>query len=324
MRIIINGMAEKQGLENADQKSGNFGHKNIKQPQVSDSMQKSNKDGLLRKPSWLRTRIPSGKNYLSVREIVEQHKLHTICSSGHCPNMQECWGVSTATLMILGDICTRACKFCNVKTGRPLPADTEEPQRVADSARLMKLKHVVLTSVDRDDLPDGGAAIWAATIRAIKENAPEITIEALIPDFDGKTDLIMQVVGAGPEVISHNLETVRRITPQVRSRARYDTSLKVLRTLAGAGVITKSGIMLGLGETREEVLETLSDMKEAGVAVATIGQYMQPTRKHLPVLEYVTPEMFDYYREEGMKMGFRHVESAPLVRSSYKAEKHIH
>jgi lipoyl synthase len=287
-------------------------------------MLKSNNDGLLRKPSWLRTRVPSGKNYLSVREIVEQHKLHTICSSGHCPNMDECWGASTATLMILGDICTRACKFCNVKTGKPLPADEKEPQRVADSARLMKLKHVVLTSVDRDDLADGGAGIWAATIRAIKEKAPDTTIEALIPDFDGKTELIMQVVDAGPEVISHNLETVRRITPKVRSRARYDTSLKVLRTIADAGLISKSGIMLGLGETRQEVLETLSDMRDAGVTVATIGQYLQPTRKHLPVLEYVTPEMFDYYREEGLKMGFRHVESAPLVRSSYKAEKHIH
>jgi len=286
-------------------------------------MKETNSDKLLRKPSWLKTRVPAGKNYLSVREIVEQHKLHTICSSGHCPNMHECWGASTATLMILGDICTRACKFCNVKTGKPLPADAQEPQRVADSALLMKLKHVVLTSVDRDDLADGGAGIWAATIRAIKEQSPQTTIEALIPDFDGKSELVMQVVEAGPDVISHNLETVRRITPQVRSRAKYDTSLKVLRIISESGLITKSGIMLGLGETCEEVLETLRDMREAGVTVATVGQYLQPTRKHFPVLEYVTPEMFDYYREEGLKMGFRHVESAPLVRSSYKAEKHI-
>jgi lipoic acid synthetase len=287
-------------------------------------MKETRNNKFLRKPSWLKTRLPAGKNYLSVREIVEHHKLHTICSSGHCPNMHECWGASTATLMILGDICTRACKFCNVKTGKPLPADAQEPQRVADSARLMKLKHLVLTSVDRDDLADGGAGIWAATIRAIKEQSSQITIEALIPDFDGKPELVMQVVEAGPDVISHNLETVRRITPQVRSRARYETSLKVLRTIADTGVITKSGIMLGLGETREEVLETLRDMRDAGVSVATIGQYLQPTRKHLPVLEYVTPEMFDYYHDEGLKMGFRHVESAPLVRSSYKAEKHIH
>lgn len=286
-------------------------------------MKENNNNNILRKPAWLKTRVPAGKNYLSVKEIVDQHKLHTICSSGHCPNMSECWGASTATLMILGDICTRACKFCNVKTGKPLPADHDEPRRVADSVGLMKLKHVVLTSVDRDDLPDGGAGIWAATIRAIKHQMPNTTIEALIPDFDGRPELVMQVVEAGPEIIAHNLETVRRITPQVRSRARYDTSLKVLKIISGTGRTTKSGIMLGLGETRDEVLETLHDMREAGVSVATLGQYLQPTRKHLPVLEYVTPEMFDYYRDKGLKMGFRHVESAPLVRSSYKAEKHI-
>lgn len=283
----------------------------------------SNSEKLLRKPGWLKTKVPAGKNYLTVKEIVTRHKLHTICSSGHCPNMSECWGASTATLMILGDICTRACKFCNVKTGKPLPADTDEPHRVAQSARLMKLKHVILTSVDRDDLPDGGAGIWAATIRAIKELSPKITIEALIPDFDGKPELVMQVVDAGASLISHNLETVRRITPRVRSRAKYDTSLKVLNIISGAGVIAKSGIMLGMGETFEEVLETLRDMRQAGVSVATIGQYLQPTRKHLPVMEYITPEMFDRYRDEGLKMGFRHVESGPLIRSSYKAEKHI-
>jgi lipoyl synthase len=278
---------------------------------------------ILRKPEWLKTKIPGGKQYLAVREIVEQNKLHTICTSGHCPNMHECWGRGTATLMILGDICTRACGFCNVKTGRPLPADLKEPLRVAESVKLMKLKHVVLTSVDRDDLQDGGAAIWAATIRAIKRESPGTTMETLIPDFKGKEALIMQVVEAGPEVISHNLETVRRITPWVRSLAKYDTSLEVLRILAGAGVITKSGIMLGLGETPEEVLETMQDMRHAGATVVTIGQYLQPTKNHLPVKEFVTPEMFAFYEKEGLQMGFRHVESGPLVRSSYKAEKHI-
>jgi lipoyl synthase len=278
---------------------------------------------ILRKPEWLKTKVPGGKQYLGVREIVEQHKLHTICTSGHCPNMHECWGRGTATLMILGDICTRACGFCNVKTGRPLPADLKEPLRVAESVKLMKLKHVVLTSVDRDDLKDGGAAIWAATIRAIKHESPGTTMETLIPDFKGKEALIMQVVEAGPEVISHNLETVRRITPWVRNLAKYDTSLEVLRILSAAGVITKSGIMLGLGETSEEVLETMQDIRNAGATVVTIGQYLQPTKNHLPVKEFVTPEMFAFYEKEGLKMGFRHVESGPLVRSSYKAEKHI-
>lgn len=278
---------------------------------------------ILRKPEWLKTKVPGGKQYLGVREIVEQHKLHTICTSGHCPNMHECWGRGTATLMILGDICTRACGFCNVKTGRPLPADLKEPLRVAESVKLMKLKHVVLTSVDRDDLKDGGAAIWAATIRAIKRESPGTTMETLIPDFKGNEALIMQVVEAGPEVISHNLETVRRITPWVRSLAKYDTSLEVLRILAAAGVITKSGIMLGLGETQQEVLETMQDIRNAGATVITIGQYLQPTKNHLPVKEFVTPEMFAFYEKEGLKMGFRHVESGPLVRSSYKAEKHI-
>ena len=287
-------------------------------------MKKEPGKDFLRKPPWLKTRVPGGKNFRLVKEIVEHHHLHTICSSGHCPNMEECWGASTATLMILGDICTRACKFCNVKTGRPLPVDEQEPQRVAESVSLIKLKHVVLTSVDRDDLPDGGARIWAATIRAIKNKMPQTTIEALIPDFDGNESLILEVAKAGPEVISHNLETVERITPLVRSRAKYHTSLQVLKIIAGSGVITKSGIMLGLGETPEEVIRTLHDMRGVGVSVVTIGQYLQPTRKHLPVKEYVTPEMFDHYREEGLKMGFSHVESAPLVRSSFKAEKHLH
>lgn len=278
---------------------------------------------ILRKPEWLKTKVPAGKTYITVREIVEQHKLHTICTSGHCPNMHECWGRGTATLMILGNICTRSCGFCNVKTGRPLPVDLQEPERVANSVKLMKLKHVVLTSVDRDDLKDGGAAIWAQTIQAIKQSSPGTTMETLIPDFDGKEDLIMQVVAAGPEVISHNLETVRRITPWVRSRAKYDLSLKVLETIAKTGVVAKSGIMLGLGETREEVLETMDDLRKVGVHVMTIGQYLQPTRNHLPVKEFISPEQFSEYERLGLEKGFRHVESGPLVRSSYRAEKHL-
>jgi lipoic acid synthetase len=278
---------------------------------------------LLRKPEWLRMKVPAGKTYLSVREIVDDHKLHTICTSGHCPNMHECWGRGTATLMILGDICTRSCGFCNVKTGRPLPVDEGEPERVAESVRLMKLKHVVLTSVDRDDLKDGGAGIWARTILAIKAACPETTMETLIPDFDANEELILQVAGAAPEVISHNVETVRRITPWVRSRAKYDKSLKVLEIIAKAGVKAKSGVMLGLGETKEEVLETMADLLAVGVSIMTIGQYLQPTKSHLPVVEYITPEVFAFYEAEGLRMGFRHVESGPMVRSSYKAEKHL-
>jgi lipoyl synthase len=304
-------------------KKGNFALRNV-YFFADDVMGKVNKDGLLRKPVWLRTRIASGKNFLAVKQIVDQHKLHTICSSGNCPNKDECWGASTATLMILGDICTRSCKFCNVKTGPPLAVDQCEPQRVAESAKLMNLKHVVLTSVDRDDLPDGGAEIWARTIKEIKTLLPETTIEALIPDFDGREELIKQVTLSGAEVISHNLETVRRITPQVRSRAKYETSLQVLKIISSLGVITKSGIMLGLGEIEEEVLQTLSDMRAAGVTVVTIGQYLQPGFRNFPVKEYITPQKFEYYYLQGLKMGFRHVESGPLVRSSYKAEKHIH
>jgi lipoyl synthase len=278
---------------------------------------------ILRKPDWLKTRVPAGKSYLNVREIVESNKLHTICTSGHCPNMHECWGRGTATLMILGNICTRSCGFCNVKTGRPLPADVKEPQRVAESVRLMKLKHCVLTSVDRDDLNDGGASIWVQTIEAIRQLSPQTTLETLIPDFDGRPELVLMLTDAAPEIISHNLETVRRITPWVRSRAKYDLSLKVLKMIADSGVRAKSGIMLGLGETREEVLETMDDLIRAGVSVMTIGQYLQPTKSHLPVKEFIAPETFDFYQEEGLRRGFRHVESGPLVRSSYRAEKHI-
>lgn len=280
-------------------------------------------DKILRKPLWLKSKIPSGKDYRLVREIVEENKLHTICTSGHCPNMDECWGRGTATLMILGDICTRSCGFCNVKTGRPLPVDLKEPERVANSVKLMKLKHCVLTSVDRDDLDDLGAEIWIQTVQEIKKLSPKITIETLIPDFDGRKDLIDKVCAAGQEVVSHNLETVKRITPWARSKAKYDLSLKTLQLISNSGVVAKSGIMVGLGETSDEVIETLKDMRNAGVEVVTIGQYLQPTKKHLMVKEYVTPEQFNEYKEAGLEMGFRFVESSPLVRSSYRAEKHV-
>ncbi|GMT45225.1 MAG: lipoyl synthase [bacterium] len=280
-------------------------------------------DTILRKPDWLKIKVPSGKEYISVKNIVTEHKLHTICTSGHCPNMYECWGRGTATFMILGDICTRSCKFCNVRTGKPFPVDLQEPQRIAESIRLMKLKHAVLTSVDRDDLDDGGAAIWDLTIRKIKIMNPQTTIETLIPDFDGCEEYIRQIIDAGPEVISHNLETVRRITPQIRSRARYDRSLKVLKYIANSGKVTKSGIMAGMGEKPEEVYELMDDLLEVGVSVLTIGQYLQPTKKHLPVKEFVSPEQFKEYERVGLEKGFRFVESSPLVRSSYHAEKHV-
>lgn len=282
-----------------------------------------NLENKLRKPHWLKSKIPSGKQYRLVREIVEDNKLHTICTSGHCPNMDECWGRGTATLMILGDICTRSCGFCNVKTGRPLPVDKNEPKRVAKSVELMKLKHCVLTSVDRDDLDDLGAEIWINTVKEIKRSRPDTTIETLIPDFDGKRDLVYSVCKAGQEVVSHNLETVRRITPWARSRAKYDTSLETLKIISETGVVTKSGIMVGLGETKDEVVETLNDMYNAGVEVVTIGQYLQPTKKHLLVKEYVTPEQFDDYKKIGIDIGFKIVESSPMVRSSYRAEKHV-
>ena len=277
----------------------------------------------LRKPAWLKISIPSGKEYKSVKEIVENNNLNTICTSGHCPNMHECWGRGTATLMILGDICTRSCKFCNVKTGKPLPADLEEPKRVANSVKLMKLKHCVLTSVDRDDMNDLGAGIWAETVRQVKLINPETTIETLIPDFDGREDLIKAVVDAGAEVTSHNLETVRRLTPQTRSRAKYDLSLKTLEIIAKSNTVAKSGIMVGIGETPEEVYELMDDLLAVGVEVITIGQYLQPTKKHLEVLEYVTPEQFKEYEIAGKEKGFKHIESSPLVRSSYRAEKHV-
>ncbi len=275
------------------------------------------------KPDWLKIKVPIGKEYLGVKEIVNKHKLHTICSSGLCPNMCDCWGRGTATLMILGDICTRSCKFCAVKTGKPLAADWEEPKRVAESIKLMKLKHVVLTSVDRDDLEDGGAGIWAATIKEIKKLSPGTTQETLIPDFQGKKELIQLVIDAQPEVISHNLETVKRLTPEIRSVADYQTSLEVIRQIAASGLIAKSGIMLGLGETEEEILQTMDDLLAVGCKVFTIGQYLQPTTKHLPVQEYIHPDTFKKYETIGLEKGFKHVESSPLVRSSYHAEKHV-
>lgn len=277
-----------------------------------------------RKPEWLKIALPKGEQYFKTEELVETRRLHTICVSGKCPNKAECWGNGTATFMILGEICTRSCKFCATITGRPHPVDWNEPQRLADTISNMKLRHCVITSVDRDDLPDGGADFWAKTIQRVKEKNPNITIETLIPDFDAKPELIQKVIDARPNIISHNLETVRRLTPLVRSRAKYDISLKTIETVSKSGTVrSKSGIMVGLGETEEEVLQTMDDLLAVGCKIMTIGQYLQPTRKHYPVAEYVTPEQFAKYREIGLKKGFRFVESGPLVRSSYHAEKHV-
>ena len=277
----------------------------------------------IRKPEWLKISIGANERYTETKRIVESHCLHTICSSGRCPNMGECWGKGTATFMIGGDICTRCCKFCNTQTGKPLPLDMEEPTHVAESIALMKLSHAVITSVDRDDLPDLGAAHWACTIREIKRLNPETTIEVLIPDFQGRKELVSQVIGAQPEIISHNMETVKRITPLVRSAARYETSLEVIRQIADSGITAKSGIMVGLSETPEEVEELMDDLHRAGCQILTIGQYLQPSHKHYPVAEYVTPAQFASYKETGLAKGFDQVESAPLVRSSYHAEKQV-
>lgn len=277
----------------------------------------------IRKPEWLKVSIGANERYTETKRIVESHCLHTICSSGRCPNLGECWGRGTATFMIAGDICTRSCKFCNTQTGKPLPLDTREPERVAESIRLMKLTHAVVTSVDRDDLPDLGAAHWNATIRKIKEVNPNTTLEVLIPDFQGNPELINQVIEAQPDIISHNMETVRRITPLVRSAASYDTSLKVIQQIAQSGIAAKSGIMVGLSETVEEVEELMDDLIQVGCRILTIGQYLQPSHKHYAVAEYITPEQFDQYKKTGVEKGFQQVESAPLVRSSYHAEKHI-
>lgn len=275
----------------------------------------------LRKPEWLKVNFGANERYSDTKKIVDTHRLHTICSSGRCPNIGECWSRGTATFMIGGNICTRSCRFCNTASGRPLPLDADEPRHVAESVRLMGLWHAVITSVDRDDLPDLGAAHWAETIRQIKAVNPTVTMEVLIPDFMGRRELIQQVIDAAPNIISHNMETVRRITPAVRSVARYDRSLQVLEQVAQSGIRAKTGIMVGLGETPAEVLETMDDLLAVGCSILTIGQYLQPSRRHYPVQEYVTPEQFAEYRRIGMEKGFAQVESGPLVRSSYHAEK---
>jgi lipoic acid synthetase len=277
----------------------------------------------IKKPNWLRVKLPTGENYKHVRGLVDTHKLHTICESGNCPNMGECWGEGTATFMILGNVCTRSCGFCAVATGRPDAVDWDEPQRVAEAIHLMQVKHAVVTSVDRDELKDGGSTIWYNTIKAIKSLNPGTTLETLIPDFKGKREDILRVAEAAPEVISHNIETVERLTRQVRIQAKYRRSMDVLKILKEAGIRTKSGIMLGLGETKEEVLQTLQDLRDSGVDVVTIGQYLQPTRKHLPVQRFVHPDEFAEYREAGYEMGLDYVESGPLVRSSYHSDKHV-
>ncbi len=274
-------------------------------------------------PKWMKMKMPKGKTYSRTKNILIENNLHTICTSGNCPNIGDCWSRGTATFMILGDICTRSCRFCGVKTGKPLPVDWDEPNRIAQSVKLMEINHCVLTSVDRDDLEDGGAKLWAETIKKIKEVNPETTIEALIPDFDGKKELIDIVINAAPEVISHNVETVRRITPKVRSRAQYDRSLEVIRIISESNIVAKSGIMLGLGEKENEILETMDDLRKVGCKVFTIGQYLQPSVKHVDVDEYIKPEKFEEYNKIGLEKGFSFVESSPLVRSSYHAEKHV-
>jgi lipoic acid synthetase len=271
----------------------------------------------------MKMQMPKGESYSKVKNTVKKHNLHTICTSGNCPNIGDCWNRGTATFMILGEICTRSCKFCGVKTGKPLSVDWDEPNRIAQSVQLMNVKHCVITSVDRDDLDDGGAGFWAETIKKIKLVNPETTIEALIPDFDGIEKDIKTVIEAKPEVISHNLETVERLTPQIRSRAKYQRSLVVIKQIADSGLVAKSGIMLGLGETEEEILQTMDDLLAVGCKVMTIGQYLAPTMDHIQVKEYVTPEKFEEYHKIGIKKGFQFVESSPLVRSSYKAENHI-
>ncbi|WP_103071915.1 lipoyl synthase [Aquimarina sediminis] len=276
------------------------------------------------KPKWLRVKLPTGKKYTELRGIVDKYNLHTICTSGSCPNMGECWSEGTATFMILGNICTRSCGFCGVKTGRPETVEWEEPEKVARSIKKMGIKHAVITSVDRDDLSDGGSIIWAETIQAIRRMNPETTLETLIPDFQGKTKNIDRIIAVKPEVVSHNMETVKRLTREVRIQAKYEQSLQVLKYLKENGIRrTKSGIMLGLGEKEEEVIQTLKDLRAVDLDIVTIGQYLQPSKKHLPVKQFITPDQFKKYEEIGLDMGFRHVESSALVRSSYKAQKHL-
>ena len=283
----------------------------------------SRKNNTRRLPRWMKMQMPKGESYSKVKNTVNKYNLHTICTSGNCPNIGDCWNRGTATFMILGEICTRSCKFCGVKTGKPLPVDWDEPNRIAESVKLMGVTHCVITSVDRDDLEDGGAAFWAETIKKIKEINPETTIETLIPDFDAVEKDIQLVIDAKPEVISHNLETVERLTSQIRTKAKYDRSLKVIKQIADSGLVAKSGIMLGLGETEEEILQTMDDLLTVGCKVMTIGQYLAPTINHMPVVDYITPEKFEEYKQIGLKKGFEFVESSPLVRSSYRAENHV-
>lgn len=276
------------------------------------------------KPKWLRVKLPTGKKYTNLRSLVDKYSLNTICTSGSCPNMGECWSEGTATFMILGNVCTRSCGFCGVKTGRPEQVDWEEPEKVARSIKLMDIKHAVITSVDRDDIKDMGTIIWAETVQAIRRMNPNTTLETLIPDFQGREDLLDRIVQVAPEVVSHNMETVKRLTREVRIQAKYERSLGVLKYLKDSGIKrTKSGIMLGLGETEEEVIQTLKDLREVNLDIVTIGQYLQPSKKHLPVKQFITPDQFQKYEKIGLEMGFRHVESGALVRSSYKAQKHL-
>ena len=280
-------------------------------------------NGRERLPRWMKMKMPKGESYSKVKNLVNKHGLHTICTSGNCPNIGECWNRGTATFMILGDICTRRCKFCAVKSGKPLPPDLKEPEKLAESVKIMGVKHCVITSVDRDDLDDQGAEIWARTITEVKRLNPETKIEVLIPDFRGKEELIQKVIDAKPEVISHNVETVERLTPFVRFASKYRRSLDVIKYIAESGYVAKSGIMLGLGETHEEILQTMNDLREAGCKVMTIGQYLAPTKTHMPVQEYITPGKFAEYQKIGLEKGFSYVESSPLVRSSYRAEVHV-
>jgi lipoic acid synthetase len=276
-----------------------------------------------RLPSWLKMQRASGETYTKVKHIVIENHLHTICTSGNCPNIGECWNRGTATFMILGDICTRACKFCATKTGKPLPPDPQEPKRLAESIKTMNLKHCVITSVDRDDLADGGSSFWAETIRCVKEVNPATTMETLIPDFDGNKEWLQKIIDAGPDVISHNVETVRRLTPVIRTKAKYDKSLDVIRYISGKGKNAKSGFMVGLGETDDEAVQTITDLRDAGCKILTIGQYLKPGFDYMEVVEYITPEKFEEYKEIALQLGFSFVESSPLVRSSFHAENHV-
>ena len=290
---------------------------------IQDTKDNKIKADFRRKPDWLKIKLPRGFKTEQVISLLSDHHLNTICSSGMCPNRGECWGAGTATFMIGGNICTRSCKFCNVSTGKPLPIDNAEIDKIVDSIKALKLRHVVITSVDRDDLPDGGASHWSSLIKKIKKECPQVTMEVLVPDFRGNMEALQQVIDAGPDIISHNMETVRRLTPEVRSVATYDGSLAVLRQIAQSGIRSKSGIMLGLGETHDEILETMDDLRQVGCEVITIGQYLQPSANHYEVKAYITPEGFEEYGKIAKEKGFLHAESAPLVRSSYHAEKHV-